>query len=257
MHFIPIFHRLPIFGSQAASEWLWTVDLSPGFFGQGIITGPVIPLHMLIGAVVGWGILSPYAKHRGWAPGEVDDWATGSRGWIIWASLAALLADASVKLTWFLVRPFWRDYVASGYLQKQLAAFRKKNDRHQEPRPLESQYNAVPVEMHDDSETPQLHLTQGTGRSSNRHSALQQENHSSEGHVTPRVLGLSFLVSVIICTLAIHAIFGNFIRWYHTVLAIALSLPMAVVGIRSLAETDYNPESALGMLLLNNRTSLR
>ncbi|PGH19534.1 hypothetical protein AJ80_03869 [Polytolypa hystricis UAMH7299] len=63
IYFVPIFQKLPIFGSHAASEWLWNVDLSPGFFSQGIITGPVIPLHMLIGAVVDWGILSPYAKH--------------------------------------------------------------------------------------------------------------------------------------------------------------------------------------------------
>lgn len=255
MYFIPIFHELSIFGHQAASKWFWTLDLSPGFFGQGIITGPVIPLHMLIGAIVGWGILSPYAKHRGWAPGEVDDWATGSRGWIIWVSLAALLADASVKLAWFLLRPFWRYYLASGDLHKRPTAFWKKIVRNQEQRPPESQYLAVPVETHDSSEAPQKNLTLGTVRSPNQHSLLKEErNHSPEGSITSTVLGLSFLISIIICTLAIHFIFGNFIPWYYTILAIALSLPMAIVGIRSLAETDYNPESALGMLPLNNHT---
>lgn len=244
---------MPIFGYHAASKWFWAVDLSPGFFGQGIITGPIIPLHMLLGAIVGWGILSPYAERRGWAPGAVDDWATGSRGWIIWISLAALLADASVKLAWFLLRPLWRDYIASGDLQKRLTTFWKKSVRNQEPRPLESQYLAVSAEMHDDSQALQTHFTQETGWSSNRYSPLQEERkQSSGGPVTSRVLGLSFLVSVIICTLAIQSIFGNFIPWYYTILAIALSLPMAIVGIRSLAETDYNPESALGMLPLNN-----
>ncbi len=43
---------------------------------------------MLLGAVVGWGILSPLAKYQGWAPGPVDDWLTGSRGWLVWTSLA-------------------------------------------------------------------------------------------------------------------------------------------------------------------------
>ena len=33
--------------------------MSPGFIGQGIITGPIITIHMLMGTVVGWGILSP------------------------------------------------------------------------------------------------------------------------------------------------------------------------------------------------------
>ncbi len=42
MGFVPILHELPIFGLHAAKEWLWTVDLSPGFLGQGIIIGPFI-----------------------------------------------------------------------------------------------------------------------------------------------------------------------------------------------------------------------
>ncbi|KAG4440050.1 hypothetical protein IFR05_004443 [Cadophora sp. M221] len=103
MYFVPILHAVPVFGFQAATHWFWTLDMSPGFFGQGMITGPIIPLHMILGTIVGWGILSPYAKYRGWAPGKVDDWETGSRGWIIWVSLAALLADGSVKLSRFLV----------------------------------------------------------------------------------------------------------------------------------------------------------
>jgi uncharacterized oligopeptide transporter (OPT) family protein len=237
MYFVPISRKLPIFGRQAASHWLWTVDLSPGFFGQGIITGPAIPLHMLIGAIVGWGFLSPFAKHQGWAPGEVDDWETGSRGWIIWVSLAALLADASVKLSWFVLRPFWRYFSAIADLW---AASWKENDRGSESQSHQNgsnQYLAVPTEMDDGSDTTR-----------NRHPLSEAENErSSETPTTLRGLGLSFLLSVIACTLAIHLIFGNIIPWYYTILAIALSLPMAVVGIRSLAETDYNPESALGM----------
>lgn len=204
---------------------------------------------MLTGAIVGWGILSPYAKHQGWAPGEVDDWATGSRGWIIWISLASLFADASVKLSWFLLRPFWRDYIASGFIRTQLTASWENNVQHQPPQPLESQYTPVPVEMDGDLNPFQTNLTQGTSWSSNRHSVSHEEiNNSSEGPAA-RVLVLGFLVSIIICTLAVHLIFGNFIPWYYTLLAIAISLPMAIVGIRSIAETDYNPESALRMSL--------
>lgn len=40
----------------------------------------------------------------------MDNWEDGSRGWIIWISLGSLLADASVKLTWFIVRPLWTEY---------------------------------------------------------------------------------------------------------------------------------------------------
>lgn len=48
--------------------------------------------------VVGWAILSPLAKFEGWAPGPVGDMSTGSRGWILWVSLAIMCADSIVSL---------------------------------------------------------------------------------------------------------------------------------------------------------------
>lgn len=54
---------------------------------------------------IGWGILSPLAKQRGWAPGPIKDWGTGSKGWIVWVSLAIMLADALVSLGWLALRP--------------------------------------------------------------------------------------------------------------------------------------------------------
>lgn len=50
------------------------------------------------GMLVGWGILSPVAKHAGWAPGPVGDMTTGSRGWILWVSLAIMCTDSLVSL---------------------------------------------------------------------------------------------------------------------------------------------------------------
>jgi len=54
---------------------------------------------MLVGALLGWGILGPVAKAKGWAPGEIGDWKTGGRGWILWVSLGIMLADCLVGLT--------------------------------------------------------------------------------------------------------------------------------------------------------------
>jgi len=48
--------------------------------------------------IVGWAILSPLAKFEGWAPGPVGDMSTGSRGWILWVSLAIMCADSIVSL---------------------------------------------------------------------------------------------------------------------------------------------------------------
>lgn len=48
--------------------------------------------------IVGWAILSPLSKYKGWAPGAVGDMTTGARGWILWTSLAIMVADSTVSL---------------------------------------------------------------------------------------------------------------------------------------------------------------
>lgn len=48
--------------------------------------------------IVGWAVLSPLAKFEGWAPGPVGDMSTGSRGWILWVSLAIMCADSIVSV---------------------------------------------------------------------------------------------------------------------------------------------------------------
>lgn len=46
-YFFPILRDLPIFGATAASTWLWTLNPSLAYVGQGIIMGPVTTLHMV------------------------------------------------------------------------------------------------------------------------------------------------------------------------------------------------------------------
>jgi archaellum biogenesis protein FlaJ (TadC family) len=78
--------------------------------------------------------------------------------------------------------------------------------------------------------------------------AEHDKKHTSEDSAAiSKLLVLSFIVTVLVCIFAVHIVFGDIIPWYSTLLAIGLALPMAVVGIRALAETDYNPESALRM----------
>ena len=107
MYFLPVLRSIPFLGMSISNKWLWTMDISPGYVGQGMIAGPAITLHMLLGAIFGWGVLSPMAQRNGWATGAVGNWETGSRGWIIWISQAALLADCVAKISWFLIRPLW------------------------------------------------------------------------------------------------------------------------------------------------------
>ncbi|PVZ98287.1 hypothetical protein BB558_005715 [Smittium angustum] len=97
-NFYPKLKKLPIFGSYLSETWLWNLNPSPSFAGQGIIMGLPTTIHMLLGALVGWGILSPLAKLKGWAPGKVDDWKTGSQGWILWISLSIMVVESFTSL---------------------------------------------------------------------------------------------------------------------------------------------------------------
>ncbi|OBZ72592.1 hypothetical protein A0H81_07437 [Grifola frondosa] len=97
-YFFPVVFSVPLFGNYLASEWLWTFTPSLSYIGQGIIMGFPTTLSMNLGMLIGWGVLSPIAKHAGWAPGPVGDMTNGARGWILWVSLAIMCADSVISL---------------------------------------------------------------------------------------------------------------------------------------------------------------
>jgi uncharacterized oligopeptide transporter (OPT) family protein len=107
-YFFPVVFTIPLFGTYLAKNWLWTFTPSLSYVGQGIIMGFPTTLSMNLGMLVGWGMLSPLAKLNGWAPGPVGDMTTGSRGWILWVSLAIMCADSLVSLL-----PVVVDYISS------------------------------------------------------------------------------------------------------------------------------------------------
>lgn len=49
----------------AASNWGWYVELTPAFFGAGMLTGVNVGLSYLAGAIVSWGIIGPATLHTG------------------------------------------------------------------------------------------------------------------------------------------------------------------------------------------------
>lgn len=82
---------------------------SPAYIFIGMMVRPITTVYIVLGAVVGWGILSPIAKSKGWAPGPTADWETGSQGWINWVALGLILGDAAVGIIW----PIGRTLAAS------------------------------------------------------------------------------------------------------------------------------------------------
>ncbi|KAG7089535.1 hypothetical protein E1B28_011208 [Marasmius oreades] len=109
-YFFPVVFAIPLFGNYLARNWAWSFTPSLSYVGQGIIMGLPTTLSMNMGMVVGWAVLSPIAKFSGWAPGPVGDMTTGSRGWILWVSLAIMCADSVVSLT-PVVSEFFMDVV--------------------------------------------------------------------------------------------------------------------------------------------------
>ena len=102
-HFLPALGHPPIDGLGVAflatmSAWGFSLLLSPLMTGAGILIGPRVGASLLLGAVVSWGILGPWAQAQGFAPGKTMSYADGARGWILWPGVAIMVADALTQL---------------------------------------------------------------------------------------------------------------------------------------------------------------
>jgi OPT family oligopeptide transporter len=100
-HFVPILKNLPLgtwAGYPMLTAWMWTLQPSLSYVGQGLIMGPRTAASMLLGTLIGWGVLAPAARAAGYAPGPIGDSHTGAQGWLLWVSLATMLAESFVSL---------------------------------------------------------------------------------------------------------------------------------------------------------------
>jgi OPT family oligopeptide transporter len=237
-YFVPQLHDIPVFGLPLATKWLWTLNPSPAYVGQGIIMGPATTLHMLLGAIIGWGVLSPLAKHRGWAPGPVSDWTNGSKGWIVWISLAIMLADSLVSLGWLVLRPL----ITIGRLYY--------------PTFKETFHSNTWRELFTFQFTSRPGYTQlNDGSASNPVAALKQ--HLSEGAepdappehlISTRTTIIGLVASLGLCIAAVHISFPGLIPFRLTILSLVLALFLSIMGVRALGETDLNPVSGISKL---------
>ena len=193
--------------------------------------GPATTTHMLLGALIGWGLLSPLAKSQGWASGPVDDWETGSKGWIVWVSLAIMLADSLVSLGWLILRPvlqhgpYWvsgiRDRLKRGELSAHhLLSFSS----------LKGEYTAL------------------TSSPSQKGGAEEEPDAPPDQLVSNRIVLLGLLASIALCTGSIHYTFHSLIPLPLTLLSIVLALLLSIMGVRALGETDLNPVSGISKL---------
>lgn len=235
-YFVPQVHKIPIVGLTVANEWLWALNPSPAYVGQGIIMGPSTTLHMLLGAILGWGVLSPIAKAKGWAPGPVKDWETGSKGWIVWVSLAIMLADAVVSLGWLIIRPL----IALG------PSFYTNLREHVRQQGYVSIFNLA---AHGSSKGGYTALVPTETNTAGK----KQESDAPEPDAPPhhlvsnRVTTVLFVITILLCAFAIRYVFPP-VPLYAIVLSIVLALLLSIMGVRALGETDLNPVSGISKL---------
>jgi len=231
-YFVPLLHRLPIFGTYLANTWQWTLNPSPAYVGQGIIMGPATTLHMLLGAVIGWAVLSPIAKNRGWAPGPVDDWEDGSKGWIVWVSLAIMLADAVVNLGWLVLRP--TIYYGPQFVRSTTTRYRQSSDFKDfvlsHIYKSNQDYSRVDVQEHSKiaSEPP--------------------EDAPPHHLISNKAVAIWLPISMILCVVCVHITFGEYMPLSLNILALFLALLLSIMGVRALGETDLNPVSGISKL---------
>lgn len=237
-YFVPQIHDIPVFGLPLATKWLWSLNPSPAYVGQGIIMGPATTLHMLIGAIVGWGVLSPLAKHKGWAPGSVSDWTNGSKGWIVWISLAIMLADSLVSLGWLVIRPLIA--LARAYYPSVKETFRSHTWRelltfHVSSRPG---YTSLPA---DTNANPIAAVK-------NNLNSTSEPDAPPEHLISTRTTLIGLVISLVLCVIAVHVSFPGLIPFRLTLLSLVLALLLSIMGVRALGETDLNPVSGISKL---------
>jgi OPT family oligopeptide transporter len=238
-YFIPVIHKLPIFGTYLANTWEWTLNPSPAYVGQGIIMGPATTFHMLLGALVGWAVLSPIAKNNGWASGPVDDWETGSKGWIVWVSLAIMLADAVINLGWLVLRPTIK-YGPDWYKAA-------KEHYHNSSSWYDLLFGQQLHGYMAVSNTPTGARTPN-GKAQKKSEDELPEDAPPHHLVSNRTIAVLLPLTLIICVVCIHISFGEYIPIRLNILAIFLALILSIMGVRALGETDLNPVSGISKL---------
>ncbi|CUM66240.1 uncharacterized protein PRCAT00003900001 [Priceomyces carsonii] len=223
-YFVPILKALPIFGSNLSNNYKWNFQPSPAYIGQGIIMGLPTVSYMLFGAILGWAVLAPLAKYKGWAPGDIDDWVDGGQGWILWLSLSVMISDSLVSFAVVSFKSF-KSVITSLKQRHQIRIVTQSSNRiMNQDENLEEEQEVRNDQKQEFKDVPASQLV----------------------GLKTTVIGL--ILSSAICVFTIKGVFGSIVPVYATIIAIFLALLFSILGVRALGETDLNPVSGIGKL---------
>jgi OPT family oligopeptide transporter len=217
LYAIPLFDILP--PHNLAAKWGWYFTPSLSYVGQGIIMGLHTTASMMAGAIFGWAFLSPLAHHSGWTEGQPMNAETGSKGWILWISLAIMTSESLIGL---LVLVFTETKV--GNVRNVFSLGKTRSPPPGSP---------------------------ANGRQSAVASAGTVGGVDEPAHRLPPS-------SAVIGGLILSSCFALFVMWYlfgvegiepyTTLLAILLAFALSILAVRSLGQTDLNPVNGLGKI---------
>lgn len=261
-YFVPQIRTIPIFGTYLSEEYLINFTPSPAYVGQGIIMGFDTTCGMMTGMILGWCILSPFVKYMGWAPGETGSWKDGAEGWIMWVSLAIMIADSLTSLSLMTYKSV-KSFLTS---RRQTQVYSKLLPTPTESSHLLNSTSSFQQTLHSDHEDDNnneedtdsyssvgdnSNLTQASNiiRNGlaffNKEVKLEPETEDSIHPLTPTI-GLLLCCPLLVFSMKI--VFRGIIPSWLLLLTIPISLILSLVGVKSLGETDLNPVSGIGKL---------
>lgn len=221
---VPGVREIPIFGQYLASHWLWSLDLSPAYIGQGAILGPSTAVQVLFGAIVAWGVLSPLAVHKGWASDSIEDFEQGPKGWLIWIALAVLLPDSIIDLSWLMFRTV-TEYAKSALMFSYFNSFG---------------YQSLP------SRPPSI-MTTSESLSQSRYT-LSTGASTRKVFIANQTISILFGGACVFAIVSIYVTYGAYMHFWTVPIALLLSPLASIIAARSLGETDFTPNSGIAKI---------
>eukprot|EP01083_Nonionella_stella_P301199 1032001_1 len=221
---LPILHYAPVFGSTA-NIYLWNVDLSLSYVGQGMIAGTRVGCSMFLGCIIGWAALGPYAISKDWAQpnSQTDDWQNSEQGWVLWVSLSIMLGESLTSLCVILIHSII-PIIACKHM-----AYTKHHSIH---RRRETEMSLLEQSLLSDDER----LNDNTNNIKN----INDEE-------IPLHLWLPGLfLSCLFCVVSLSLMHPLQLEWHEAGLALVFALIISILSVRALGETDMNPVSGVG-----------
>ncbi|KAL3230089.1 hypothetical protein RNJ44_01452 [Nakaseomyces bracarensis] len=235
-YFLPMVKEIPFLGRKLSDRYLWNMQPSPAYFGQGIIMGLPTVSYMLFGCILGWGILAPYAVSKGWVLHEEKSWDKGVQGWVLWCSLAIMITDSLVG---FIVMT----------TNSLLSFFMVDDRRRMLSNIIDDSFESMILEE-EEAINKMKSVNNLSSAGTVRLVSRDVEHEVDQKHLVKYTTVLSgIVISSILCVVLVIYIFGaEIIPAYSMVLALFIALFLSILGIRALGETDLNPVSGIGKI---------